>query len=123
MSMRFRQPRLSARLPASRFNLTPPPARPFSVERRVTRLAGAASESPRAPSAKRPWIGEACRNEFLTLCRQLPNDSRREAIVECLKAHPESLSHLCTEAMSEGQEQTHVAHPGRGAGPASESTP
>src|SRR5262245_19709706 len=52
-----------------------------------------------APSYKRPWIGEACKQEFLSLCTKLPNDSRRDAIVECLRQHAENLSPSCREAI------------------------
>jgi hypothetical protein len=70
----------------------------------------------RAPAAKRPWIGEACRNEFSTLCKDLPNDSRRDAVVACLKAHSDSLSHDCSEAISEGNGPKAVSQPGRHGG-------
>jgi hypothetical protein len=45
---------------------------------------------PGAPAYKRPWIGDACKQEFSTLCSNLPSNSRRDAIVECLKQHAES---------------------------------
>jgi hypothetical protein len=77
-------------------------------------LSSEPSPPRRAPWAKRPWIGEACRNEFFALCRDLPNGSRRDAIVACLKAHPESLSRECAEVTSDRQEQTHVTRAGRG---------
>ena len=78
--------------------------------------ANVITPAPRAPSAKRPWIGEACRSEFTTLCKDLPNDSRREVIVDCLKAHTDSLSHDCADAISDRAEQTPGMRPGRNAG-------
>jgi len=62
-------------------------------------VAGAAGTQPAAP--RRPWIGEACKQEFSTLCSDLPASSRREEVVECLKKHPEDLSPQCSEAISD----------------------
>jgi hypothetical protein len=59
---------------------------------------------PGAPSYKRPWIGEACKQEFSTYCSSLPSNARREAIVDCLKQHAEDLSPSCTEAISDRPE-------------------
>ena len=59
---------------------------------------------PGAPSYKRPWIGEACKQEFSTYCSTLPGNSRRDAIVECLKQHAEGLSPSCNEAISDRPE-------------------
>ena len=63
---------------------------------------------------KRPWIGEACKQEFTTLCGALPLNSRRDEIIECLKKHPESLSHECSEAISDRPEGTQTPGHGRG---------
>jgi hypothetical protein len=76
----------------------------------------AAAPTSRAPSAKRAWIGEACRNEFATLCKDMPNDSRRDAIVACLKQHADSLSHDCAEAIADRDDRASVSQPGRGNG-------
>jgi hypothetical protein len=79
-------------------------------------LSPSATLSGRAPSAMRPRIGEACKNEFFALCKDLPTNSRRAAIVDCLRSHPESLSRDCVEAMADkDQQQTRVAQPARGA--------
>jgi len=56
---------------------------------------------PGAPAYKRPWIGEACKQDFSTLCSSLPSNSRRDAIVECLKQHSGALSPSCNEAISD----------------------
>jgi hypothetical protein len=107
------------------------------MERILTRLVGAilllffagsasgegapsrsATPSQRTPSAKRPLIGEACRNEFFTLCKDLPNNSPRKAIVDCLKSHPDNLSRDCVEAIADrDQEQTPAAQLSRGGHP------
>jgi len=63
---------------------------------------------------KRPWIGEACKQEFTTLCGELPASSRREEIIDCLKKHPESLSHDCSEAISDRPEAARTPGLGRG---------
>jgi hypothetical protein len=45
----------------------------------------------------------------------LPNNSPREAIVDCLKSHPDSLSRDCVEAMADKDpQQTRVVQPSRG---------
>jgi Cysteine rich repeat len=69
----------------------------------VSLAADSAVAFPGTQSAtpKRPWIGEACKQEFSTLCSDLPVSSRREQIIECLKKHPESLSHECSEAIAD----------------------
>jgi len=59
---------------------------------------------PGAPAYKRPWIGEACKQEFSTLCSNLPSNSRRDAIVDCLKQHSSALSPSCNEAISDRPE-------------------
>ncbi len=61
---------------------------------------------PGAPAYKRPWIGEACKQEFFSLCSQLPSDSRRDAIIDCLKQHAQSLSPSCSEAISDGHAES-----------------
>ncbi len=66
------------------------------------------------PQPKHPWIGEACKQEFSTLCGALPLNSRRDEIIECLKKHPESLSHDCSEAIADHPEGAQT--PGRGRG-------
>ena len=66
------------------------------------------------PVPKRPWIGEACKQEFTTLCGDLPASSRREEIVDCLKKHSESLSHDCSEAISDRPEAARTPGLGRG---------
>jgi hypothetical protein len=72
---------------------------------------------PGAPAYKRPWIGEACKQEFSTLCSNLPSNSRREAIVECLKQHSNALSASCNEAISDRPEGPKAgAHGKRGYG-------
>jgi hypothetical protein len=77
-----------------------------------------ATHSPRTPSANRPLIGEACRSEFFALCKHLPNNSPRTAIVDCLKSHPDSLSRDCVEAIADtNKEPTPVAQPSRGGPP------
>ena len=89
--------------------------------------------SPPAPSPtaapgegfapKCPWLGDACKQEFTTLCGALRPNSRREDIVRCLKEHPDQLSHECQSAIadrppgagrfaSQGQSGHH--HGGRG---------
>jgi hypothetical protein len=73
-------------------------------------VAGSPRIQPTAP--KRPWIGEACKQEFSTLCRELPVSSRREDIIDCLKKHSESLSRECSEAISDRPEGTET--PGQG---------
>jgi hypothetical protein len=67
------------------------------------------------PLPKRPWIGEACKQEFSTLCGELPPNSRRDEIIECLKKHPDSLSHECSEAIADRPEGARTPGPGRGA--------
>jgi hypothetical protein len=57
------------------------------------------------PVTKQPWIGEACKEDFSTLCANLPNDSQRDTIVQCLKAHQETLSDGCAAAIAERREQ------------------
>jgi hypothetical protein len=73
----------------------------------VAGFAGAQRAAPR-----RPWIGEACKQEFSTLCGDLPLNSRREEIIECLKKHPENLSNECSEAISDRPEGAQT--PGQG---------
>ncbi len=68
----------------------------FSAPRDMRRFP-----NPGAPAYKRPWIGEACKQEFSSFCSSLSNNSRREAIVECLKQHAADLSASCTEAVSD----------------------
>ena len=53
------------------------------------------------PSRRPPWIGEACKEEFSSLCGHLPLNSQRDAIVQCLKEHQESLSQDCATAISD----------------------
>ena len=60
-----------------------------------------AGHRERGPAAKAPWIGEACKDDFATLCTTVPRDSPREEIVKCLKAHQETLSDGCSAAIVE----------------------
>jgi len=79
---------------------------------------------PGALAYKRPWIGEACKQDFSTLCSSLPSNSRRDAIVDCLKQHADALSPSCHEAISDppkgmgaGASSPHGGHGGRHAAP------
>jgi hypothetical protein len=66
------------------------------------------------PAPKRPWIGEACRQDFSTLCPEMSKSSRREDIVDCLKKHSDSLSRDCSEAISDRPEATGTPRQGQG---------
>jgi len=91
------------------------PAAVFLLAFGSARLLADASPAP-ARGAKRPWIGEACKEEFFNLCKDLPTNSRRDAIIDCLKAHPENLSHDCAEAITDRPAEAQLARPGHGAG-------
>jgi len=99
--------------------LTAGAAPSFAAPRDMARLA-----HPGASEYKRPWIGEACKQDFSTLCSSLPTNSRRDAIVDCLKQHADALSPSCHEAISDpprgmeaGASSAHGGHGGRHAAP------
>ena len=79
----------------------------FAAPRDMGRFA-----RPGAPAYKRPWIGEACKQDFSTLCSSLPSNSRRDAVVECLKQHTDALSPSCSEAISDRPKGTGAEAPG-----------
>jgi hypothetical protein len=55
---------------------------------------------PGGQSTRPLWIGEACKDEFSSVCGYMPLNSRKDDIIDCLKAHPESVSRDCSQAIS-----------------------
>lgn len=79
-----------------------------------------AAPSGRGPTEgvapKRPWLGEACKQDFATNCSSLPASSKRDEIVQCLKSHEAVLSEECRSALAE-RPPGYGRFAGRGGGP------